>query len=189
MDQKIKIIGFTGSLRKGSYNKSALLAAQKLAPEMAALEIFDVGVFPFFNEDLEPDNIPEAVKEFKEKLREADAILIATPEYNYSIPPVLKNALDWASRGADSPLSGKPVGIMSASPGYFGGARVQYHLRQVCVILNLLPLNRPEVFIPGAAEKFDANGDLTDERTRTGIKNLLEALVQKAAEIKNAVRS
>jgi chromate reductase len=181
MGKDIKIVGFTGSLRRKSFNRAALQAAQELLPAGASLEILDLAAIPFFNEDLEAEGVPEVVASFKQKIAKADALLIATPEYNYSIPPVLKNALDWASRGTGSPLSGKPTAIMSASPGMFGGARAQYHLRQVCVILNLEPLNRPEVFIMGAHTKFDQDGKLTDDYTRQAITKLLEALVQKVA--------
>ncbi|SDH65321.1 NADPH-dependent FMN reductase [Desulfosporosinus hippei] len=183
MEKVIKIIGFTGSLRRNSYNKAALNAAKELLPAGANLEIVDLSLIPFFNEDLESEGIPEAVVQFKQKLAEADAILISTPEYNYSIPPVLKNALDWASRGTVLPLSGKPLAIMSASPGIFGGARVQYHLRQVCVVLNLLPLNKPEVFIMSAHTKFDPSGKLIDEYSRNAITKLLQALVNKTREM------
>ena len=179
MQKNIHIVGLNGSLRKASYNKAALLAAKELLPAGAELEILDLSPLPFFNEDLE-GQVPQAVADFKKKVGEADALLIATPEYNYSIPPVLKNALDWASRDEAAPLSGKPLAIMSASLGMLGGARVQYHLRQVCVILNLLALNQPEVFIPFASEKFDADGKLTDEKTRESIAKLLQALVNKA---------
>lgn len=177
MQKNIHIIGLTGSLRKHSYNKAALFAAKELLPGGAELEILDLSPLPFFNEDLE-GRVPQVVDDFKKKVAAADAILISTPEYNYSIPPVLKNALDWASRDESAPLSGKPLAIMSASLGMLGGARVQYHLRQVCVILNLLALNQPEVFIPFASEKFDANGKLTDEKTREAIGKLLQALVK-----------
>ncbi|MEA4924517.1 MAG: NAD(P)H-dependent oxidoreductase [Syntrophomonadaceae bacterium] len=176
----IKVLGFTGSLRQGSFNKAALRAAQELMPAGASLEIFDLAPIPFFNEDLEATGVPQVVADFKQKIADADALLICTPEYNYSIPPVLKNALDWASRGNDSPLNGKPAAIMSASIGIFGGARAQYHLRQVGVVLNLQLLNRPEVFIMSAHTKFDQNGKLTDEYSRTAIARLLDALVQKA---------
>ncbi len=179
MTDKIKIVGFTGSLRRNSYNKAALRAAQKLLPEDAVLDIIDLSDIPFFNEDVEAQGLPDAVAVFKKKLSEADAILISTPEYNFSIPPVLKNALDWASRGDVLPLYGKPLAIMSASPSMLGGARVQYHLRQVCVSLNLIPLNKPEVFIANASTKFDEEGNLTDERTKKAIAGLLEALVQR----------
>jgi len=183
MNNTINIIGFTGSLRLHSYNKAALSAAKKLLPEGATLDIVDLAEIPFFNEDVEAEGVPQAVLDFKKKLSTADAILISTPEYNYSIPPVLKNALDWASRGNDLPLSGKPLAIMSASPSIFGGSRVQYHLRQVCVRLNLLPLNQPEVFIMKADNKFDKEGNLINETTQNSISRLLEALVDKALEI------
>ena len=177
MDNVIKIVGFTGSLRNGSYNKGALRAALELLPEESSLEIIDLSSLPFFNEDVEAVALPQEVINFKALLTKCDAILVSTPEYNYSLPPVLKNALDWASRGDMLPLSGKPLAIMSASPGMFGGARVQYHFRQVCVALNLIPLNKPEVFIMKAADKFDKNGKLTDEYTRDSIKKLLQELV------------
>lgn len=173
----IKIAGLAGSLREGSYNKAALIAARNLLPQNAVLEIIDLADLPFFNEDIEARGLPTSVVDFKEKLSEADAILISTPEYNFSIPPVLKNGLDWASRGDVLPLYGKPLGMMSASPSMLGGARVQYHLRQVCVALNLIPLNKPEVFIANANTKFDNAGNLTDEKTKKIIKDLLQALV------------
>lgn len=185
MNEKINIIGFTGSLRLHSYNKAALRAAKELLPENSILDIVDISDIPFFNEDIEAQGIPEAVVNFKKKLATADAVLISTPEYNYSIPPVLKNALDWASRGTDSPLSGKPLAIMSASPSIFGGSRVQYHLRQVCVRVNLLPLNQPEVFIMKADGKFDNEGKLINETTRNSISKLLQALVDEARVMRN----
>jgi chromate reductase len=182
----IKIVGFTGSLRRGSFNKASLRVAQELLPEGTNLEILDLAAIPFFNEDVEKEGVPQVVQDFKAKVAAADAILIATPEYNYSIPPVLKNALDWGSRGGDNSWSGKPLAIMSASPGMFGGARAQYHLRQVCVILNLLPLNKPEVFIMSAHTKFDPEGKLTDDYTRKAITNLLQALADRTLEMKKA---
>lgn len=179
MDNKIvKIAGFTGSLRRDSYNMAALRAAGTLLPENALLDIIDLSGLPFFSEDLEAEGVPPSVADYKSRLAEADAVLISTPEYNYSIPPVLKNALDWASRGEDLPLFGKPLAIMSASVGMLGGARVQYHLRQVCVALNLLALNKPEVFITNANTKFDEAGNLIDERTKNSIKRLLDALIK-----------
>ncbi|TGE32048.1 NAD(P)H-dependent oxidoreductase [Desulfosporosinus sp. Sb-LF] len=183
MDTKINILAFTGSLRRNSYNKASLRAARDLVPEGASLDIVDLALIPFFNEDLEAEGIPQVVVDFKRKIALADALLIATPEYNYSIPPVLKNALDWASRGTDLPLYGKPLAIMSASPSMFGGVRAQYHLRQVCVVLNLLLLNKPEVFIMNANTKFDQDGTLMDDYTRNVISKLLQALVDKAREL------
>jgi chromate reductase, NAD(P)H dehydrogenase (quinone) len=122
-------------------------------------------------------NMPAKVKEFKSKIREADAILIATPEYNYSVPGVLKNAIDSASRPyGDNPFNDKPVAIISASVGMLGGARAQYHLRQMFIFLNMYPVNTPEVIVTFAQNKFDANGKLTDEDTRRFLKQLLENL-------------
>lgn len=184
MDRKINIIGLTGSLRRNSYNRAALQAAKEILPEGVSLEIEDLSPIPFFNEDMEAEGIPQVVVEFKKKIEMADAILIATPEYNYSLPPVLKNALDWASRGKDAPVNGKPLAIMSASPSMLGGARVQYHLRQVCVGLNLMVVNKPEVFITFANKKFDEEGKLIDENTRNAITRLVQALVDKVTDSK-----
>ncbi len=177
MSKKIRILGFAGSLRKGSYNKALLRAARELLPEDAELEVFDLEGIPPFNQDLE-QSYPEKVREFKRKIRAADALLIATPEYNYSVPGVLKNAIDCASRPfGDNSFDGKPVAIMSASVGMLAGARAQYHLRQTLVFINAYPVNRPEVMVPFAADKVDENGRLTDEKTRQKIKELLESLV------------
>lgn len=173
----MKVAAFTGSLRKGSFNHGLLAAAQELVPAGVEIEILDVGLLPLFNQDLET-NLPQAVKDFKSKVKAADAILIATPEYNYSIPGVLKNALDWGSRPyGDNSFEDKPAAIMGASGGMTGTARVQYHLRQTFVFLNMHPLNRPEVMVPTAQDKFDRNGKLTDQKTRDKIKELLQALV------------
>lgn len=177
MNRKISILGFAGSLRKKSFNKALLQAAVELAPKDAELEVFDIEGIPPFNQDLEKTP-PQKVKEFKAKIRAADAILIATPEYNYSIPGVLKNAIDWASRPyGDNAFEGKPVAIMGASIGTLGTARAQYHLRQTFVFLNMHPLNSPEVMVPFAGEKIDANGRVIDEKTREKIAELLESLV------------
>lgn len=182
---KTKILAVPGSLRKGSYNLSALQAAQQLAPPDVELEIFDLHGIPPFNEDDEK-NPPARVTEFKRKIREADAILFGTPEYNYSIPGVLKNAIDWASRPyGDNAWNGKPVGLMGASMGVMGTARAQYHLRQVFVFLNVYPLNQPEVFIANASQKFDAGGNVTDEKTKEMITRLLTALVEWSKKFKS----
>lgn len=181
-DKVIKIVGIAGSIRRKSYNKSAILAAQELLPENAVMDIVDLSDIPMFNEDIEAEGTPEAVADFNSKLAKADAVIIATPEYNFSIPPILKNALDWASRYKDLPLYGKPLAIMSATPGMLGGSRVQYHLRQVCVSLNLIPVSKPEVFISNAHMKFDDTGKLIDEETKKLIVQLLDALLE---EVKN----
>jgi len=177
MDEQIKILGFAGSLRRYSLNKALLRAAVQLAPKNVIIETFDLEGIPPFNQDLEAQP-PQKVKEFKAKIKEADAILIATPEYNYSIPGVLKNAIDWASRPyTDNAFEGKPVTMMGASTGMLGTARAQYHLRQSFVFLNMHPTNRPEVFVPHAQEKFDENGNLKDEKTQQQIAKLIENLV------------
>jgi chromate reductase, NAD(P)H dehydrogenase (quinone) len=177
MKEKVHILGIAGSLRKGSFNKSILNVAKEMAPEGTTLEIFDLEGIPPFNQDHENDP-PEKVRSFKAKIRAADAILIATPEYNYSIPGVLKNAIDSASRPyGDNPFDGKPVAVMGASIGILGTARAQYHLRQSFIFLNMLPLNKPEVMVPTANDKIDGNGRVTDEKTRKKIKELVEALV------------
>jgi chromate reductase, NAD(P)H dehydrogenase (quinone) len=173
----ISILGIPGSLRKASYNKAALRAAQELLPAGVTLEILDLDGIPPFNEDDERV-LPARVVELKARIRETDAIMIATPEYNYSVPGVLKNAIDWASRPyGDNAWDGKPVALMGASPGSLGTARAQYHLRQTFVFLNMYPLNRPEVMISNASQCFDAQGQLADEGLRTRIRQLLEALV------------
>jgi len=183
-NKPIVILGFAGSLRKGSYNKALLRAAMELLPKGARLEIFDLEGIPVFNQDLEI-KMPEKVKEFKAKIRKADAILIATPEYNCSMPGVLKNAIDWASRPyGDNSFEGKPVAIMSASPGMLGGARAQYHLRQTFVFLNMHPINKPEIIVSFAHEKINENGRVTDETTRKFIKELLENLVDWTKRLK-----
>ena len=177
MDKKIRILGFAGSLRKNSYNKSLLRAASRLVPPDAELDIFDLEGIPPFNQDNEK-NTPDRVKEFKIKIKAADAILIATPEYNYSIPGVLKNAIDSASRPyGDNAFNGKPVAIMGASSGMIGTARAQYHLRQSCVFLNMHPINQPEVMVAFSADKFSADRELTDQTTIDLIGKLLAELV------------
>jgi chromate reductase, NAD(P)H dehydrogenase (quinone) len=184
MANTIHIFGFAGSLRKGSFNKSLLRAAVELLPKDAVLELFDLEGIPPFNQDLEQQP-PEKVKEFKTKIRAADALLIATPEYNYSMPGVLKNAIDWGSRPyGDNAFDDKPVAVMGASPGMIGTARAQYHLRQSCVFLNMHPLNRPEVMVPVAHEKIDKTGTLTDQQTREFIRALIEGLVAWARRLK-----
>jgi chromate reductase, NAD(P)H dehydrogenase (quinone) len=177
MSTPVRILGIAGSLRSGSYNRAALRAAQQLVPDDAVLEIFEIDGIPGFSQD-EEHQPPAKVVELKARVRAADAILFVTPEYNYSIPGVLKNAIDWASRPyGDSAWDSKPVALMGASPGTLGTARAQYHLRQVFVFLNMFPLNRPEVMIANAAQRFDAEGNLTDETTEELIRQLLRNLV------------
>ena len=178
MSKTVRILGIAGSLRRESYNRGALRAAQQLIPEGATLDVFELDGIPGFNQDQE-QNPPEKVAELKRRIVEADAILFVTPEYNYSIPGVLKNAIDWASRPyGESAWNGKPAAIMGASIGGIATARAQYHLRQIMVFLNMFPLNQPEVMIGNAAERFDAQGNLTDDTTKEYIRKLLENLVQ-----------
>ena len=177
MSKPIRILGIAGSLRRESYNRAALRAAIELVPEGATIDIFELGGIPGFNQD-EEQNPPAKVAELKRRIREADAILIVTPEYNYSVPGVLKNAIDWASRPyGDSAWNGKPAAIMGASVGTIGTARAQYHLRQMFVFLNMFPINQPEVMIGNASERFDAAGNLTDDTTKDFIRQLLQSLV------------
>ena len=171
------ILGILGSLRKASFNRHALVAAQALVPAGAALEIFELEGIPPFNQDQEKQP-PTRVTELKAKVRAADAILFATPDYNYSIPGVLKNAIDWASRPyGDNAWQGKPVAVMGASVGILGSARAQYHLRQCFVFLNMYPVNQPEVLIASAAQRFNERGELTDETSRELIRKLLAELM------------
>jgi chromate reductase len=180
----VSIVGFAGSLRENSYNRALLNAAVELVPEGASLEVFELDGIPLFNQDFEGD-MPDVVKGLKSAVRKADALLIATPEYNYSVPGVLKNAIDWASRPySDNSFDGKPVALMGASPGMFGTVRAQYHLRQVLVSLNMHAVNRPEVFVGLAREKFDASGNLTDEKTEELVARLLANLVSLAERVK-----
>ncbi len=176
MNTPLRILGICGSLRKNSYNRAALIAAQELVPPHVEIETFELREIPIFQPDEEAAP-PPIVVEFKARIRAADAILFVSPEYNYSIPGVLKNAIDWASRPyGGSAWQGKPAGIMGASPGNLGTVRMQYHLRQVFVFLNMYPLNQPEVLISGVAQKLDENGRLTDLPTREIIQKYLEAL-------------
>jgi chromate reductase, NAD(P)H dehydrogenase (quinone) len=176
MSSQVRILGIAGSLRRGSYNQAALRAAKLLVPENAEIESFQLDEIPMFSEDDEKSP-PSSVVELKKRIRRADAVLVVTPEYNYSIPGVLKNAIDWASRPhGDSAWSGKSAAIMGASLGAIGTARAQYHLRQIFVTLNVFTLNQPEVVIADAAHRFDENGNLIHEPTKRLIQELLKKL-------------
>jgi chromate reductase, NAD(P)H dehydrogenase (quinone) len=177
MNQPFTILGIAGSLRKQSYNRAALRAAQQWAPGGTRVETFELDGIPLFNQDDE-QHPPDKVTSLKSRVRAADAILLVTPEYNYSVPGVLKNAIDWASRPyGDSAWNGKPVAVMGASLGISGTARAQYHLRQMFVFLNMFPVNQPEVMIGNAARVFDHDGNLTDETSKKLIRQLLHNLV------------
>ena len=186
MTKPVRILGIAGSLRRESYNRAALRAAIELVPEGATVETLELDGLPGFTQD-EEQNPPAQVVEMKKRIREADAILFVTPEYNYSVPGVLKNAIDWASRPyGDSAWNGKPAAIMGASVGVIGTARAQYHLRQIMVFLNMFPINQPEVMIGNASERFDAAGNLTHEPTKKFIRQLLQALVDWTRRIEQA---
>ena len=173
----MKILGLSGSLRKGSYNTAALHAARELLPEGVVLETAEIGDLPHYNDDIRQAGYPATVQRLRDQIAAADALLIVTPEYNYSSPGVLKNAIDWASRPPEQPFNEKPVAIMGVSGGILGTARAQYQLRQMLVFLNAHPINKPEVMIGQAQSKFDANGRLTDEPTREFVRALLVSLV------------
>jgi len=178
----MRILAFAGSLRKGSYNRALLHAAQEVAPAGMTIEVFDLEGIPLYNADVEASGIPKRVAAFKDAIAAADALLIATPEYNHGVPAVTKNAIDWASRPPKgSPLNGKPVGIVGASPGLTGTARGQSQLRQAFEFTNSYCLPQPEILVYRAHEKFDEAGRLTHERTREYLGRYLVALAAWAA--------
>lgn len=174
----IRILGIVGSLRKDSYNRFALQAAQELVSDGAVLDLIELHQIPVFDQDSELAP-PASVIEFKRRILAADAILFATPEYNYSLPGGLKNAIDWASRPyGESVWLGKPAAVMGASTGNLGTARAQYHLRQILVAQDMPMVSQPEVMIGNAAQRFDRDGKLTDQATRQLIGKLMAALLQ-----------
>jgi chromate reductase len=174
------LLGICGSLRQKSLNRALLLAVGETLPQGWALDMFDrLGDLPPFNSDIAGD--PEPVAALKDAMRAAAGIVIATPEYNYSIPGVLKNALDWASRPQPSPLRGKPIGIVGCSVGMSGSMRAQYHLRQILVYSDSPTLNQPEILIPRAHERFDGEGRMTDESTRELLRKFGVAMAAHAA--------
>ena len=188
MAETFSILGIAGSLRKESYNKAALRAAQGLCPEGVRLELYDIAGLPLFNQD-EEKNPTAKVSDFKQKIRAAHAILISTAEYNYGMPGVLKNAIDCASRPyGDSAWNGKPVAIMSAAMGTAGGLRAQYQLRQCFVFLNMDAVVQPEVAIAAAHQRFDDKGNLTDETSKKMIAQLLQNLVAKTRLLRQPMR-
>jgi chromate reductase len=174
----VRVLGIAGSLRRASYNRGALRAAVELAPPGMTIEIADLDGIPPFNQDEEPE-MPKVVRELKARIRAADAILFSTPEYNYSIPGVLKNAIDWASRPyGDSAWNGKPAAIMGATIGMGGTIRAQTHLRGCFVFLNMPAVLQPEVVIVDAKNRFDEYGTLVHAPTREVIHGLLASLAE-----------
>ena len=181
------ILGISGSLRKNSLNTAALRACQVLLPPGVSMEITDLIDVPIYNDDVREHGLPVSVKLLREKIAAADALVIASPEYNYSMSGVLKNAIDWVSRPPGQPFDGKPIALFGATPGGVGTSRAQYHLRQVFVYLNGLVMNKPELMISSAPAKFDADGKLIDSVTAEQISQMLTALVVWQKKVGKAV--
>ena len=182
-DSAISVLGICGSLRRASYNMAALRSAIALKPAGMNVVVADISHIPPYDEDVRAQGFPPPVETLRQQIKAADALLFACPEYNYSMSGVLKNAIDWASRPPDQPFAGKPVAMISAAAGMAGGARGQMHLRHSCVFLDMHPLNKPEVLIFQAQNKFDADGELTDEVARGLIRDLMAALMRWTAQV------
>jgi chromate reductase len=181
----IHILGIPGSLRAGSYNRAALAAAAEQMPPQASLEIYDLNPIPMYSGDLEQQGLPPVVLELRAAIAAADALLIATPEYYYSVSGALKNAIDWVGRPPQpNPFTGKPVAILGAATSPVGTARAQLHLRQILTTFDVRVLGQPEVYIGGAADKFDGAGKLTDPATRDAIGALVAALLAWVAQLR-----
>lgn len=176
MSDSIHVLCFCGSLRRASYNAAALKAAQAAAPAGMSFEHAEIRDVPLYDGDVQAQGFPASVERIAAQLRKADAVLFACPEYNYSVPGVLKNAIDWVSRVKNQPFAGKPAAVMGASMGAIGTARAQYHLRQIGVFLDLRFMNTPEVMIGQAQNRFDENGALTDDKTREFLGKFMNAL-------------
>ncbi len=185
---ELRVLGICGSLRKASINRGLLRAAQELAPEGMQITLFDrLHEIPSYNADIDtPATEPPSVAALRAAIRDASGLLISSPEYNYSVPGVLKNAIDWASRPPSQPFAGKPLAIMGASGGMGGTMRAQYHLRQVAVFLDMHLLNKPEVFVRSAQKLFDADGKLTDEATQKLLAEQLAALATWTKRLRTA---
>ena len=185
MTDTIRVLGISGSLRKASWNTLLLRSAQKLAPEGMTIDITEIRDIPFYDGDIEATTgIPESAVAFREKIRAADALLIASPEYNGSVSGVLKNAIDWASRPPHQPLDGKPIAIFGASPGAFGTIRGQAHLRQIFANVNGLVLVQPVVAVGNASQRLDADANITDEATRDFVVTMLDKLADWTRRLK-----
>ena len=184
MSEVVHVLGISGSLRKGSFNTALLRAAIAQSPASMQIEVASLADIPLYNEDVRAQGFPEPVAKLRERIAACDALLIVTPEYNYSVPGVLKNAIDWASRPPSPPFAGKALAVMGASSSVGGTMRAQYHLRQMAVYLDMHPLNKPEIFVKSAAAAFDAEGNLTDETTKKLITQQLEALAGWARKLR-----
>lgn len=184
-DPSHHVVGIAGSLRRASYNRALLRAAVELAPAALTIEVHDIVDIPLYNQDVEDAAVPASVTALRAAVRDADALLIATPEYNHGVPGVLKNTIDWLSRPPrGSALNGKPVGLIGASPGTTGTARSQTQLRQAFVFTNSYAMPQPEVLVGRAHEKFDAEGRLTDDTTRKFLGQFLALFVEWVARFR-----
>jgi chromate reductase, NAD(P)H dehydrogenase (quinone) len=172
----IRLLGISGSLRRQSYNSGALRAIATIVPEDVSFSTVDLSSLPFYNADVEQSGFPEAVKKFRSDVAAADALIFAVPEYNFSLPGVLKNALEWLSRQPDPPAWGKACAVFGASVSPLGTARGQFHFRHVCVSLNMMVVNAPHVDINSAKDKFGADGTLTDQQTLNSLRELVHKL-------------
>src|SRR5688572_11043934 len=179
MSDHIQLVGLSGSLRKGSYDTMLLKAASYLLPANVSMDILSIGNIPLYNADLDLPAVtqrPKEVEHFRKMLADADGILISSPEYNYSIPGGLKNAIDWASRGEDSPLLRKPIAVIGATIGLWGTTRMQMAFHNVFLFLDMKPVYKPEVLVAQAEKKFDKDGNLIDEMAKKLVRQKLEAL-------------
>jgi len=172
----IKLLGISGSLRAQSYNSGALSVVGSILPEGMEFDVASLTDLPFYSADVEQRGFPAVVQSFRRKVAAADALIFAVPEYNFSVPGVLKNALEWLSRPPDSPTNGKPCAVFGASVSPLGTARGQFHFRHICVSLNMIPVNTPHVDITNAKTKFDAQGRLTDQASIDLIRQLVGEL-------------
>jgi len=172
----IKLLGISGSLRAQSYNSGALSVVGSVLPEGMEFDVASLAELPFYNADVEQRGFPAAVESFRRRVAAADALIFAVPEYNFSVPGVLKNALEWLSRPPNSPANGKPCAIFGASVSPLGTARGQFHFRHICVSLNIIPVNAPHVDITNAKTKFDAQGQLIDQESVDLIRQLVDEL-------------
>lgn len=172
----IKLLGISGSLRAQSYNSGALRAVTSILPDGMTFEVAELASIPFYNADVEQKGFPDAVRDFRARVAEADALIFAVPEYNFSLSGVLKNALEWLSRPPDPPVNGKACGVFGASVSPLGTARGQFHFRHVCVSLNMIAVNVPHVDIANAKTKFDTQSRLTDDASLAALRQLLVEL-------------
>ena len=188
MTEPVHWVGISGSLRKESFNTWLLHAVNELLPGNVTMDIFPIGDIPLYNGDLDIPAVskrPDVVSIFREALAKADGVIIVSPEYNYSIPGGLKNAIDWASRGEDSPLTKKPVALLGATPGMWGTVRMQQAFHPLFQFLNMQPVYKPEILIAQAKEKFDSIGKLTDEKAKELIRKKLENLLKLTEKCKS----